>query len=236
MRLRKQLKKIITGLRENVVNPLRVMGKQKVFCIGMNKTGTTSLKKAFEDLGFIVGNQRNGELLADAYFKGNFLPILRYCKTAQVFQDVPFSYPDTFRHLDIAFPHSKFILTIRDSPEAWYSSVVRFHAKLFGGGHIPNYNDLAAAKYVKKGWMLRNVLSLYGTTEEDPYERRKLIDHYERYNENVIAYFKERSDDLLVINLAHPDAYARYCEFLGVETREGKFPWENKTDDLKLYL
>jgi hypothetical protein len=30
----------------------------KIFCIGLFKTGTTSLKKAFQDLGYTVGDQR----------------------------------------------------------------------------------------------------------------------------------------------------------------------------------
>ena len=33
-------------------------GKVKYFCIGRNKTGTTSLKAAFEMLSYPVGNQR----------------------------------------------------------------------------------------------------------------------------------------------------------------------------------
>ncbi|MGR9087962.1 MAG: hypothetical protein ACU841_12930, partial [Gammaproteobacteria bacterium] len=33
------------------INKYRVRNKTKYFCIGRNKTGTTSLKKAFEDLG-----------------------------------------------------------------------------------------------------------------------------------------------------------------------------------------
>lgn len=31
---------------------LKATGKQKVFCIGRNKTGTTSVERAFKDLGF----------------------------------------------------------------------------------------------------------------------------------------------------------------------------------------
>jgi hypothetical protein len=73
-----------------------VKDKVKYFCIGRNKTGTTSLKKAFEDLGFIVGDQRAAELLADRhYFDGDFEEIVKYCKTAQVFKNVPFSYSNT---------------------------------------------------------------------------------------------------------------------------------------------
>ena len=39
-----------------------VAGKQKIFGIGHNKTGTTSLQKAMIDLDYIIGDQRQAEL------------------------------------------------------------------------------------------------------------------------------------------------------------------------------
>ena len=79
---------------------LKATGKQKIFCIGRNKTGTTSIGRAFVDLGFVVGSERKAEILYDQhYFLGNFDPIIRYCRSAQVFQDVPFSCPDTYNEV-----------------------------------------------------------------------------------------------------------------------------------------
>ncbi len=235
MWLKAKLKNIEKGVRENLINPRRVLGKQKFFCVGLNKTGTTSLKKAFEDLGFLVGNQRKAEHLSEYYFKGNFAPIVRYCKSAQVFQDVPFSYPGTYRHLDAAFPGSKFILTIRKNPEIWYNSVVRFHAKLFGGGVIPDAQRLANARYVRKGWMLENVLSLYGTSVENPYDKDAMIHHYKKHNKEVVSYFASRTHDLLVVDLSLDSAYPSFCRFVGAPSPlYDRFPWENKTDDVIL--
>ena len=63
---------------------LLVKDKVKYFCIGRNKTGTTSLKKAFEDLGFIVGDQRAAELLADRqHFYNDLEALIKYGKTVQ---------------------------------------------------------------------------------------------------------------------------------------------------------
>lgn len=124
-----RLRKII---RTHIINPIKNYNKQKIFCVGRNKTGTTSLTKAFEDLGFVVGNQRTAERMLHHYKNRDFKPIIKYCKSAQVFQDFPFSYPETYKHLDKAYPNSKFILTIRDSADQWYNSVTKFHAKMFG--------------------------------------------------------------------------------------------------------
>lgn len=91
----------------------RPIAKQKVFCIGRNKTGTTSLKKALSEFGYLIGDQRAAERLIDAYAIRDFGPIMSYCETAEAFQDVPFSWPYTYVVLDQAFPNSKFILTVR---------------------------------------------------------------------------------------------------------------------------
>ena len=83
----------------------------KVFCVGRNKTGTTSLDVALRELGYLMGDQREAEWLIDAYAARDFKPIVEYCRSAEAFQDVPFSYPYTYVVLDQAFPESKFILT-----------------------------------------------------------------------------------------------------------------------------
>lgn len=207
-----------------------LLGGSKVFCIGLNKTGTTSLQKAFQDLGFHVGDQRVAELLYDRhYFKREFAPIIQYCRTAQVFQDLPFSCPYLFVALDQAFPGSRFILTVRRDADQWYSSITRFHGKLWGSdGRAPTAEQLRAAPYVRTGWAY-SLIKLHGTPESDPYNKPALIAHYERHNADVQRYFADRPDDLLVIDVGAADSYQRFIEFLGIPSPFSAFPWENKT-------
>ncbi|MFC0182294.1 hypothetical protein SAMN04515674_101268 [Pseudarcicella hirudinis] len=205
----------------------------KIFCIGRNKTGTTSLMKAFQDLKFHVGDQRRAELLLPQYRKGNFEPILKYCKSAQVFQDFPFSYPGTFRYLDQRFEASKFILSIRDSAEEWYNSITKFHGKLYGRGDIPGQDDLKNARYVYKGWMWEANRALYSSAPEDPYNKQILLGHYNAYNNEIIEYFKGK-DNLLILNLKESDAYHRFCQFVGAEPIYNHFPWENRTINIRI--
>lgn len=204
--------------------------KTKYFCIGRNKTGTTSLKKAFEQLDYQVGDQSKAEKLYDRYyFRGDFSPIIKYCQSAQVFQDVPFSCPETFKHLDRAYPGSKFILTVRDNPEQWYKSITRFHARKFGkDGRVPTTDDLKQAVYIRKG-MPYNTVRLHGTPDSDPYNHDIMVAHYEKHNRAVMEYFKDRPDDLLVLNLSEEGAYQKFIDFLGVASPFDSFPWENKT-------
>ena len=233
-RVKRQLNKLAAPLlKANEINRRKhlVKGKTKYFCIGINKTGTTSLEKAFVQLDYLVGNQFVAERLFDKYYaKNNFKPIIKYCETAQVFQDIPFSCPETYKYLDRAYPGSKFILTVRDNAEQWYSSITRFHAKKFGlNGRIPTAENLKNATYLRLGYTYDAIKILYQTPDGDLYNKQMLIDYYNRHNEAVLEYFKRRPEDLLVINLAESDAYARFVEFIGVETEFKEFPWENKT-------
>ncbi len=228
------LKKAIKKPFGFVIGPFiryKIRNKPKIFCIGRNKTGTTSFKKAMQDLGYVVGNQRKAEMLFYTYRDKNFDPIIKYCKTAQVFQDFPFSVPETYKHLDKAYPGSKFVLTVRDSPEQWYNSLVNFHSRLWGNGKVPTKEDLQKAKYIWKGrpWE-SNQLS--GAPEHDPYNKEFHVNSDVRYNKGVLEYFKDRPDDLLVINIAEKGSYQELMSFLGIHNSpHNDFPWENKTSD-----
>jgi len=56
-----------------------------------------------------------------------------------------------------------------------------------------------------------------------------MIEHYNRHNQSVIDYFKDRSCDLLIINLAEKTAYQQFVNFIGMQSLFTDFPWENKT-------
>jgi len=225
----------IKSLGKLVINSLKVYGKPKIFGIGNNKTGTTSLKKAMEDLGYVVGNQRIAEKMMDQWARRDFKNLVRYCHTAQFFQDVPFSKLYTFTVMDYAFPNSKFILTVRDSPEQWYDSLTKFHAKKWGkDGRIPTKEDLQNAIYIYKGRPWETNRWAHTTPEDNPYEKKELIKSYIDYNNSVVEYFRHRPNDLLILNVAEEGAYQKLCVFLRKETEIQNFPWENKTTEIKI--
>lgn len=218
----------LIGLKRHI----SVYNKPKIFGIGANKTGTTSLKAAMEDLGFIVGIQRKAENLIDDWAIRDFNNIKKYCFSAQFFQDIPFSLPYTYVAMDQAFPNSKFILTVRNSPEQWYNSITKFHAKKWGAeGRIPTKEDLKNATYIYKGGPWHTNRLVFKSSEDDPYEKQSLCDFYTQYNEGVIEYFKERPEDFLILNVAEKGAYKKLCEFLNIENKKENFPWENKTKE-----
>ncbi|MCG8451553.1 MAG: hypothetical protein MI717_00040, partial [Spirochaetales bacterium] len=183
--------------------------------------------------GYKVGNQHAGELLLNDWQLRNFGPIAEYCRTAEAFQDVPFSLPFTFVWLDHCFPNSKFILTVRNSPEEWYNSLVSFHSKLFGGGNVPTAEQLKESDYLKRGWIYKFQKAVFSTPDEDLYNKEALIKMYDIHTSMVMRYFRFRANELLVLNLSEKDAYQRFCSFLGISQKFDSFPWENKTSDIQ---
>lgn len=102
----------------------------KVFCVGYSKTGTTSLGKSFEMLGF-----RN----CSYYHKGwtiyypnkQYEKIINYAAKFDSFDDLPWLTPIMIPKLDKAFPNSKFVYLIRDE-KSWKNSYYNFNFKKFG--------------------------------------------------------------------------------------------------------
>ncbi len=172
----------------------------KVFCIGFHKTGTSSLERALTILGYRVTGP-NG--VRDRNIARNVLPMAHsLVPRFDAFQDNP--WPIIYQEMDQAYPGSKFILTQRDV-EAWLRSQVNH----FGKQTRP-----------MRQW-------IYGAGcpqgHEDIY-RQRFLRHYQE----VQAYFAERPEDLLVMDLAAGDGWDKLCPFLGVEVPDQPFPHANK--------
>lgn len=175
------------------------MAGKKVFGIGFHKTGTTSLARALRVLGYRVA----GPFGVHDEDIGR-TAAARAIETAaewDAVQDNP--WPVLFRELDDAFPGSRFVLTVRET-DRWLASVVRH----FGGSTTP-----------MREW-------IYGVG--DPAGNEAVYrDRYERHNREVVDYFADRPDDLLVFRLADGDAWDELCGFLGVAVPDHPFPHAN---------
>lgn len=218
---------------QTLKHQLEVYGKQKFFCIGFGKTGTTSLTKAFRDLGYRVGQQRKVIIFMREYAKRDFDPIIQFCKTAQVFQDNPFGLPYTFQALDSAYPGSKFILTVRDSADQWYQSLINHHTRAFGkNGQLPArelYERINKIPGLNR-WDYEKIK--FNTPEKDIFDEEALKSIYLKHIETVHDYFRYRKNDLLVINLSEANSYQKFCDFLGEKPVYDKFPHLNRGTNL----
>ena len=174
---------------------------KKIFCVGCNKTGTSSLLVAMQALGYQTAPQPAAEPLLDDWFKGDVSPILKFVQSVEekvgaahpntpgiFFQDVPFSLPHLYTLLDKHFPNSKFILTVRDDAHQWWRSITHFHANFAGIKPPLTEEQLRKVCYRYKGWLWK-FMQLYGALPGDPYNQGSLIKHYETHNAAVIEYF-----------------------------------------------
>lgn len=205
------------------------MSNSKVFCIGFNKTGTTSLEKLFIDSGYTTADQRKGEKLLYAWQKRDFSPLRDFCKESNFFQDVPFSLPYTFQALDYFFPNSKFILTIRNDSDQWFDSLQRYHRKLFNLPNRPSSVDIAAVSYVRKGWLYNYLKGVFHPHDNFFYDRDLYKNEYERHNQSVIEHFSNRPEQLLILNVADKGAKEALDLFLGQPLHGDSIEWLNKS-------
>ena len=170
----------------------------KVFGIGFQKTGTTTLGVIFDALGYPTAGYHQFRDLAQA--EGLTMQALRdraltLAQDVRAAKDTP--WPLLYRELDAAFPGSKFIHVTRD-PDAWIRSAVND----FGTG----YNALHQV--------------IYGVPCPEGHED-VWLNRYRRHNDEVRAYFADRPDDCLFLNLEEGISYEAVCDFLG-EPRVGQ--------------
>lgn len=107
----------------------------KIFCIGFNKTGTSSLGKSLELLGY--KNSSFNKVVWNNYYLNNRIDkVLDYTSKFDSFDDLPWLKEEMIPVLDKTFPKSKFIYLTREE-KAWKKSLYDWRFKTFG-----DYPDL----------------------------------------------------------------------------------------------
>lgn len=184
--------------------------KQKVFVIGFQKTGTTSLEHALEHLEYrVYGGDKNllkfdnRDALKD-YIKDTL-------QNWDAVQDMP--WPLFYKELYDLYPDAKYILTIRDS-EKWIRSVVTYFASI----RIPLHQKI------------------YHVPCAEGNESRYL-EVYENINAEILVFFKDKPN-FLIMEMGRNFDYKTLCHFLNLEEiPQGNFPHarNNKKRQLPKY-
>jgi hypothetical protein len=181
----------------------------KIFGIGMPRTGTTSLNTALEILGFSSRHYADDETTVRELRNGNYeLSIL---KEYDALTNLPACA--TFAQLDLAFPASKFVLTVRDLDD-WLSSCES--AWFNKDNAIPEPGSVRD--------FYRTLL--YGCSR---YNRDRFRWVAQSHHHLVSSYFSgEKADQLLVLDLTAGDGWEKLCRFLGVPIPDHAFPHSNR--------
>ncbi|MFY9141764.1 sulfotransferase [Sulfuricurvum sp.] len=211
----------------------------KVFVIGLNKTGTTSTETALRELHYKLGNQIDAELISDYTLQGNYQFLYAYLKTANAFQDQPFSFRGYYKLLHRRYPNAKFILTVRKDSDTWYRSLVNFTKKRFIHAGIPIGEELTIGDIKKLNYrypdMPFNITKMLWLRDRHILlDRDKFFDeayckhYYEQHIKEAKEYFQD-SPNFLILNIEDEDSYTNLCGFLNKKPLYEKFPHENKT-------
>ena len=186
----------------------KVRSNEKIFVIGFHKTGTSSLGKALQILGYEVCGgmyKTDRKRFRNTYNKEQFIEdwALRLAPHFDAFQDTPWFM--LYRLLDHYYPDARFILTTR-STESWIKSVVNH----FGGSDY---------------WVLHKWI--YG--HADPVGNEGVYKQvYEDHIDAVRNYFQDNSNRFLEISLESGDGWAKLCNFLNIRQPFFDFPDVNK--------
>jgi hypothetical protein len=210
--------------------------KQKVFCIGMNKTGTTSVQTFLSDHGYKIGSQHESEMLLKDFENLENDTIKASFFNCDAHQDVPCSIPNFYKRIDHIFPNSKFILTIRDSPQIWFNSLISFHTKIFSStDSLPTFSDLMNSTYCYKGWILDCMKFTFNYPIIPLYDKAEYITTYLNHTKAVNEYFLSKPNQLLILNLSEKNGLKTISKFLGIKLLKNyNMPWVNKGIHVKI--
>jgi len=188
---------------------------EKVFCIGVNKTGTNSLHQALQILGYTSVHYLDyqGDNIK-AKIEQNYLDGCNILKGLEQYDAISdWDYPThaigIIKAFDIQYPGSKFILTTRDR-ESWISS---------RKNHVVN-NQIEKAK---------NPNNPEPGLEWQEYDVEAWKKEYDERHREVLNHFKNREKDLLVFNVVQGDGWEKLCPFLDSPIPKVAFPKINTT-------
>jgi Sulfotransferase domain len=185
-------------------------GHQKVFGLGLSKTGTSSLGEALNILGIkTIHYPHDRRTLADLR-SGNYeLSIL---EEYQGIVDIPVA--PYYAQLDRIYPDSKFILTVRDK-HSWLSSIeTHWRSRNARMNRNPQYKEFT--RFISA--------CVYGSLE---YNMDRFLYVYDTHVRNVQYYFRNRPEDLLILDICGGDRWEKLCNFLGLSIPRARFPHAN---------
>jgi hypothetical protein len=184
----------------------------KVFIIGLNKTGTTTLEWALKTLGYNVKPYSDLEVIRLHKAKNKTKIIKNMTKNYNAFQDLPWcSYWENVYNI---YPNAKYILTERTDVNKWLKSLINHTLRVTASKH----NSYDALKTNKLTYGYR-----YPGFHKNEFKK-----FYRKHNTSIKRFFSDK-DNLLVFNLKHvTNKWGYLCNFLDKEIPEYSFPYANK--------
>lgn len=170
----------------------------KLFIIGLPRTGTTSVCHALLQFGYATAHT--------AYTDNCF-------ENAMAIADTPIF--NDYQTLDKHYPGSKFLYLMREK-NVWLPSIrqllTRMHTNLTRQDGGFNIHIKRCYLSIFKDLSLSNI-------GDDNY----LSDCYDKHFETALSYFENRPNDFLAIDIAKQNSYNLLCQFLNKDSDKRAF-------------
>lgn len=214
------------------------VNKSKIFCLSMQRTGTTSVGKFFKEYGFKVAGWKvsNRNKWSYSWELGDFETIFnsKDFKDNQVFEDDPWWLPEFYKVLYHRFPDSKFILFTRNE-DAWFNSMMNH-----SGGKVLGNTKLHCKAYRREEDFFELIPDQKGRLDYDAkridnlLELRGYEEHYKKIynirNQEIKDFFaKKSSRSLFTCELEDSSKWSKLAQFMGLKISGGLEVHENKS-------
>jgi hypothetical protein len=222
----------ITSILNIFNNIFHRKSSSKIFCISMQRSGTTSVGQFFQDhsipwAGWPADRDNNW---SRAIHEGDLEAVFN-CqdfRLARGFEDSPWFMPGLFKILYHRFPGAKFILLTRD-PGAWFASMLSHSDGCILGRHKTHASlyrrELEYYQLIDSG-DLKGLDPLPDSRAVSLKDREKMTligqdDHYKAlyqlHTREVKDFFDRNSPDALFCgSLDDPEKWVKIGEFLGI--------------------
>jgi len=164
---------------------------------------------------FGIGLSRTGTTTLNEVLVGLGKNVIHYPSELELFSmrfdgatDIPVTV--RYKELDAKFPNSKFIYTIRNK-DKWLDSIVPYLER-------------------KRGWnMAQSQVDIRTQMYGSPFPSRAQAEAaYDSHDKDVLEYFKNRKQDLLILDIIGGDSTKLLTDFLDVDPINSEFPHKNK--------
>ncbi len=168
---------------------IKSSSKEKIFIVGLPRTGTTSICSTLLELGYNVAHT--------AYTQSTF-------EQANVIADTPIF--NDYKLLDKHYPNSQYIYLTRD-PQKWIPSIKQLLLRMYenvvrdDGG----FNPIIKRCYTE-------VFSPF--TYENINNNDFLLACYEQHKKSVTEYFTKQNKSILFIDISNDNDYLMLVNFL----------------------
>lgn len=181
----------------------------KIFGIGLPKTGTTTLGKCFEILGYSKAPYNRN--IINEVADGKYLSSLREIERYDMFEDWP--WPLLYKELYSLHPKAGFILTIRKDADTWLKSIQK---------HTDRISNKSSEILRKK---------LYKC--QDPFsEEECFLNFYLHHILEVEKFFEVNKGSLLKICWENGDGWDKICAFTNDSLPKVEIPHLNDSKSL----